>query len=136
MHAVIGAAVVVYLYNENVFIYDNEPRDPMKDGNGAYYGFEKDMDVDEASVCTRSEKEEDAYDKCIGAELQIPNKDGMKRMAIVSQRLHGADGNPEGNGSYRASWHHIEHEIEFCDGSTSKPTRNIIYEKFLSQFDS
>ena len=39
---------------DNVLVYDNKTRSPMKANNGAYYGFKKDtgVDVDEAVECT------------------------------------------------------------------------------------
>ena len=52
IHAEIGVAVVVDLDDDNVFVYVNEPREPMKVKNSAYYSFEKNMDVDEAFECT------------------------------------------------------------------------------------
>ena len=42
----------VDLDDDNVFVYVNEPREPMKVNNSAYYSFEKNMDVDEAFECT------------------------------------------------------------------------------------
>ena len=47
MHASIGTMVVTDPDGENVFIYDDNPRDPMKSYDDEYYGFEKDVDVDE-----------------------------------------------------------------------------------------
>ena len=45
MHASIGAAVVVDLDVDNVFVYDNDQRDPMKSDDVAYYGFGEYLDV-------------------------------------------------------------------------------------------
>ena len=83
MHAAIVTAVVIDTEKDNVFIYNDEPRDSMKDDYGAYYCFEKDVGVYEAVYCTSVEAEVDTYDQYIGADLQLPNKDGMKRMARV-----------------------------------------------------
>ena len=47
--------MVVDSDNENLFIYKDEPRDPMKSENGANYGFEKDVDVDESVYCASAE---------------------------------------------------------------------------------
>ena len=38
----------------------------------------------------------------IGAEVQLLNKDGIKNMVRVHQRLRNADGNIENAGKYRA----------------------------------
>ena len=46
-HYAIGAVVVVYLDHGDVLIYYNDPREPMKESDGAHYGFEKDLDMDE-----------------------------------------------------------------------------------------
>ena len=46
MHAAIGVAVVVDLDDDNLFVYDNDPREPMKSNSDEYYGFGKDIDVD------------------------------------------------------------------------------------------
>ena len=54
MYATIGEAVVVDLDNYNVFVSKYDMRDLMRTDNGAYYSFEKDVDVDEAVDCTRS----------------------------------------------------------------------------------
>ena len=89
--------LVVDLDDDNVFIYNDEPREPMIADDGAYYGFEKDVDVDvdEAVDCTSTETDVHAYDHYIDAELQLPDKDAMKRMTRVCQILRNADGNPE-----------------------------------------
>ena len=116
MHAVIGTAVVIYLDDDNVFVYDDDPRDPMKDNDGEYYGFEKDLDVDEAVDFTSAETEEDTFDQYIGAGLQLPDKDGMKQTTRVCQILCDAYGNPEGNVNYRSWLDHTDHEIEFYYG--------------------
>ena len=49
--------MVVDLDDDNVLIYEYEPRDPIKANDGAYCGFEKDvnMDVYEAVDCTSAE---------------------------------------------------------------------------------
>ena len=60
-------AVVVDLDNDNLFVYDDEPRDPIKYDDGAYYGFEKDVGVDESVDCNSAETEADMYDQYIGA---------------------------------------------------------------------
>ena len=36
--------MVIDPYGDNVFVYGNDTRDPIKANNGAYYGFEKDVD--------------------------------------------------------------------------------------------
>ena len=125
IHASIVAAVVIYQNDDNVFIYNNEPRDTMKENDVTYYGFEKDLDVGGAVECTSAGREVDTYDQYIGTELQLPNKNGMKWMERVCQRLLDADGNTEGIGNYRA----------WTDQSTSKLTTNIIVENMLSQVD-
>ena len=48
INAEIGKVVVVDSDNDNVLVYKYELRDPMKYDNGAYYGFDKDVDVDES----------------------------------------------------------------------------------------
>ena len=73
----------------------------MKSENGANYGFEKDVDVDESVYCASAEIQAVTYDQYIGAELQLPDKDGIKQMARVFQILRNADFNPECNGKYR-----------------------------------
>ena len=107
--------VVVYSDYDNVLIYDDEPRGPMKADDGAYYGFEKDMDVDEDVDCTSTKKETYMYDQYFDAKLQIPDKDGMKCMVRVHQVLRYADSNLEDTGSYRAWVDHTQYKIEFCD---------------------
>ena len=74
MHAVIGTAVVIYLDDDNVFVYDDDPRDPMKSDDGAYYGVEKGVDVDVDVDCTMKETEADMYYNYIGTELHLPDK--------------------------------------------------------------
>ena len=64
----------------------------------------------------------DNYNQYIGAELQITDKDVMKKMEKFWWRLRYADENPEGTGNYIAWVDHTEYEIELCDGSTSKLT--------------
>ena len=73
----------------------------MKAENGAYYGFEKDVDVDESTDCTSIETEADTYNKYICSELQLPNKGVMKWMARIRQILRNIDGNTESNGNCR-----------------------------------
>ena len=41
----------------------------MKDKNGAYYGFEKNVDVDESSYYNILETEAYMHDQYVGAEL-------------------------------------------------------------------
>ena len=48
MHATIGAVVEVDSDNGNVFIGENDSRDHMKYDDGAYDGFENDVDMDES----------------------------------------------------------------------------------------
>ena len=48
MHATIGAVVVVDSDNGNIFIGENDSRDHMKYDDGAYDGFENDVDMDES----------------------------------------------------------------------------------------
>ena len=108
----------------------------MKAKDCAYYGFEKDVDVDEVVEWTSTETEADTYDKYIDSELQIPDADGMKWMARFRQILRDVDVNPEVTGNYRAWEDHIEYEIEFCDRSTSKITENVISKNMLSMVDS
>ena len=108
MYAVIGVAVVIDLGNDNVFIYNDEPRDSMKSDNVSYDGFEKDLDVDEVVDCKFSETDADMYYQYIGAELHITNKDGMKRMARSRKILCNDNGNTEGTGNYRAWVDHTE----------------------------
>ena len=84
----------------------------------------------------KEKKEKNKYDEYIGVELQIPKKDGVKRVEILRKKLHNAYINREGNGNYRAWVDHNEYEIGFCDGSTSKLTANIISEKVCFQVDS
>ena len=62
MHADIGETVVFDLVDDNVFIYDNDPREHMK-YDSAYYGFEKDVDMDEDVDFTSAETEADNYDQ-------------------------------------------------------------------------
>ena len=71
----------------------------MKGGNGAYYGFDKDVDADEAVDCTSVETEADEYHPYFGDELQLTDKYGMKRMTIFHQGLCNADGNYVGTGN-------------------------------------
>ena len=87
----------------------------MKTNDGAYHGFEKDLDVEEAIECTSAGTEADTYDKYIGTELQLPNKDGMKWMERVCQILSDEDVNTEGTGNYGAQEDHTDYEIKFCD---------------------
>ena len=108
----------------------------MKFNDGAYYGFDKDVDVYEANECTSTENQADTYDQYIGAESQLTNKDGVQSMERDRKILHCAYGNPEGNGNYRLWEEHTEYEIEFCDGSTSKLTVHIISENMLYQVNS
>ena len=72
MHTTIGAVLVVDLDDENVFVYVNDPRDPMKSYDGSYYGFEK--DVDEAFDCTSAETEADTFKQYIGAYLEADTR--------------------------------------------------------------
>ena len=88
------------------------------------------MDVDEAVDCTSAETEADTHDQHIGSELQLNDKDVTKHVTRVLQWLYNADGNPDGNGNYRAWVDHTNYEIEFCDGSTSKLNTNIIAKKY------
>ena len=69
MHATIGAVVVVDSDNGNVFIGENDSRDHMKYDDGAYDGFENDVDMDESVDWTSTKIEADTYDNYIGAEL-------------------------------------------------------------------
>ena len=46
MHAVIFLAVVVHSYDDNVFVYNYNPRGPIKSDSSVYYSSEKDVDVD------------------------------------------------------------------------------------------
>ena len=52
MHTAIGVTVVVDLENENVFVYDDNLMNPMKENDAAHDGFEKDLGVDKAVDCT------------------------------------------------------------------------------------
>ena len=54
-HAAISAAVAIDPDDDNAFVYENETREPMKFDDGAYYGFEKDVDVYEVVEFTISE---------------------------------------------------------------------------------
>ena len=101
----------------------------MKDTDGEYCSFEKYVYVYEDVECTSTETEEDKYDPYIGFELQLLNKSAIKRMARVWKIFLNADGNPEVTGNYKVWVDHTEYEIGFCDGSTSKPTANIISKK-------
>ena len=83
----------------------------MKADDGAYYSFEKDVDVDEYFDFTSVKTEADVYARYIGAELKLPDKYSMKRMEIVRQRLHDAGVNPDGTGNYRSWADHTEYEI-------------------------
>ena len=113
MHTAIGAAVSIDLDDENLLVCNDKPRDPTKSNNGEYYGFDKDLDVDEAVDCTNTEIEADIYHQSIGAELQLHDKDGMKQTAGVCQIFCDAYGNPEDNGNYRAWEDYNEYKIEF-----------------------
>ena len=66
----------------------------MKADDGAYYSFEKDVNVDEAIDYTNSETEAGMHDQYIGAELQLPDKYVMKRMERFRKRLRNSDVNP------------------------------------------
>ena len=88
----------------------------MKADDGEYYGFQKDMDVNEAVDCTRTETQEDTYDQYIVAELQLPYKSVLKQMTRVRRIFCDADGNPEAIGNYRTWADRTEYEIEFYDG--------------------
>ena len=136
MHAAIGEVVVVDFENDNVLVYNYELRYPMKADNGAYCGFEKDVDMNQDVECNIAETEADTYDQYTVAELELPDKDGMKRMKRVLQRLRDADVNTDCIGKYRAWADHYKYVIGFCDGSTSKLIVNIIAENMLSQVDS
>ena len=81
MHNVIGAVVVIDPDNDNVFIFDDETRERISVDNGAYYGFEKDVDVDESVGLTSAETEVYMYNQYIAAELRLTDKYGMNRMA-------------------------------------------------------
>ena len=105
----------------------------MKADDVAYYGFEKDMNMDEAVDCTSAEIEVGTHDHYIGAELQIPDKILIKRMARLRQIFRDSYGNPEGTGKYRAWVYDTDYEIGFFDVSTSKLTVNIVAENMLSQ---
>ena len=94
MYATIGEAVVVYLDNYNVFVSKYDMRYLMRTDNGAYYSFEKDVNVDEAIDYTNSETEAGMHDQYIGAELQLPDKYVMKWMERFRKRLRNADVNP------------------------------------------
>ena len=74
------------------------------------------MDVYEAVDCTSAETQPDIYYQCIGAELQLHYKYGVKHMARFRQILHNPDGNPENNGKYREWADHTENKIEFWGG--------------------
>ena len=88
----------------------------MKADDGEYYGFQKDMDVNEAVDCTSTETEEDMYDHYFGAELQLPDKAVLNQMTRVLRILCNIDGNPEAIGNYRAWADRTDYEIQFYDG--------------------
>ena len=108
MHDVIGPAVIVNSNYENVLVYQDELRDPMKSKNEAYSGFDK--YVDEAFDCTSAETDADMHYQYISAELQLQNKDAIKHMERVRQILCDVDGNPGGNGKYSVWADHTEYE--------------------------
>ena len=81
MHAVIDTGLITDPEDDNLFVYNDDPRDPMKSNDGAYSLFQKDIDVDEVIECASIEIEVYVCDQYIGAELQPPKKDEMKRMS-------------------------------------------------------
>ena len=96
MHAAIGAAVVVNLEDDKTYFYEDELRDHMKAEDGAYYRLVKCVDVGEAVYWTSAETEADTHDQYIGSELQLPDKDRIKRMARFHQKLLNTYGNTYG----------------------------------------
>ena len=76
----------------------------------------------------------DAYDKYIGAVLQLPLQDAMTS-ATVKARKQDHEGNPVGKSNPNPLLDTRVYKVEFPDGSTEEYAANLIAENMYAQVD-
>ena len=82
------------------------------------------------------EKSVDTYDQFVGAEVCLPDEQGRKMMAIVTNRVKENEGNPRGIEHPTLFSDHSLYKVSFPNGQTEDLTENVISENMLSQVDS
>jgi hypothetical protein len=76
----------------------------------------------------------DAFDKYIGAQLELPLHDAMASATVVGRKID-TSGNPVGRSNHNPLLDTRVYEVAFPDGSTDEYAANIIAENMYSQVD-
>jgi hypothetical protein len=76
----------------------------------------------------------DAFDKYIGAQLDLPLNNAMAHASVVARQKDG-EGNPVGSSDANPLLDTQVYQVEFPDGSTEEYAANVIAENMYSQVD-
>ena len=90
---------------------------------------------DEEQPVTMPEADNDAYDRLVSAELQLPHQDKLQR-AVVKQRHKDSVGNVKGRAHSNPYLDTRIYDVEFDDRTIKQYAANIIAENILTQVDA
>lgn len=107
--------------------------DEVNEGN--YMGLEESPELDDVVDNSDDRSMADTYDRYVGAEVAMPDRNGQKIMAKVMKKVITDNAN-KSNHNYNPLNDHSVYEVQFTDGSTEELTANVIAENMLSSCDS
>ena len=115
----------------NRVYYDAFHDDVTDDDNVLPYGDElldlKTEDITDAYL--------DSLDDYIGAQIVMPDRDGVPVLTKVKKRKRDAQGNPIGESNANPILDSRIYELEFPDGRTEEYAVNVLAENLLNQAD-
>ena len=120
----------------NAFIDEEVPSQKEDDDWEEAYQVLPDSPYMEAVVDQEySEKDFDTYDRFVGAEVCLPDKQGRKIMARVTKRVKYNEGDLRGIENPILFEDHSLYVVSFSNGQTEDLTARVTAENMLSQVD-
>jgi hypothetical protein len=115
---------------------DSKLKDSGDDPNTtpAYQSYSDNICGDEPTMPEGDAFTIDAYDKCIGAQLDLLLQDAMASATVIT-RKQDPKGNPVGSSNANPLLDTCVYEVKFPDGSIKDFTANIIAQNMYAQVD-
>lgn len=110
------------------YIFDRDSTDTTSTNEESYVGLPEEGDIEDF---IGTDKDEEALDGYIGAELLLPQQDGSTKHATVKKRKT-LDGIPIGKSNNNPFLDTREYEVQLTDGSTLELTANQIAENMIA----
>jgi hypothetical protein len=114
--------------------------DPLTEGDEdttttpSYEAYGDDIRGDEPTMPEGDLFTIDAFDKYIGAQLQLPLQDAMASATVIG-RKQDSEGNPVGRSNSNPLLDTRVYDVSFPDGSTDAYAANVIAENMYAQVD-